>query len=212
MGGSSRALDFIPGSSPPRTPQWFDALRGFLDEHPHAGVGEIGLDRWMENPNLPDQEAVFLQQLELAAERNLAVSIHCLKAWGPLENALKNNPRPERGFLVHSYGGSAEMIPVFAKLGAYFSFSGYFAHDRKSAQREVFKKVPLDRLLLETDAPDMLPPRELQTFPGEINDPRNIQGIYEYAAGLWNIPLPQLAARMEANFKSLFLAPSKASG
>ena len=108
--------------------------------------------------------------------------------------------------MIHSYGGSAEMVQKFSKLGAYFSISGYFAHERKAAQREVFKKVPVDRLLIETDAPDMLPPRELIAHDlGDLNDPRNLPGVYEFAAGLIEIPLENFASRVEANFKSLFL-------
>lgn len=205
------AFGLHPWYAAARTANWFDTLRYFLDDHPTATIGEIGLDGWMRKPNLPDQETVFRQQLTLACERNIAASIHCLKAWGALEKSLKENPRPARGFLLHSYGGPAEMIPTFAKLGAYFSFSGYFAHARKSAQREVFKQIPLDRFLVETDAPDMLPPPELQIAPSGFNDPRNIERICDYAARLWNIPLPEFAARMEANFKALFLAASIAS-
>ncbi len=181
-----------------RSPRWFDALRGFLDANPRACVGEIGLDRWMENPNLPDQEEVFTRQLSLAAERNVAAAIHCLKAWGPLEAALKNNPRPTRGFLIHSYGGSAEMIPAFAKLGAYFSISGYFAHERKSAQREVFKQIPIDRLLVETDAPNMAPPPEMGTGPATI------ASIYQFAAKLRDMPLESFATQIEENFRRLY--------
>jgi TatD DNase family protein len=205
------AFGLHPWYTADRSANWFDTLRRFLDQHPNATIGEIGLDRWMRNPNLPDQEIVFHQQLTLAAERNMAVSIHCLKAWGALEKSLQQNSRPVRGLLLHSYGGSSEMIHTFSKLGAYFSFSGYFAHERKAAQREVFKQIPLDRLLLETDAPDMLPPPELQSVPADFNDPRNISGIYDYAARLWNISLTQLAARIEANFEALFLAASTAS-
>jgi TatD DNase family protein len=97
------------------------------------------------------------------------------------------------------------MISPLVKLGAYFSISGYFAHDRKSEQREVFRKIPIDRLLVETDAPDMLPPHELIAFPkADMNDPRNLPSIYNFTARLFNMPLSDFAARMETNFKSLF--------
>jgi len=181
-----------------RSQSWFDTLRRLLDANSSACVGEIGLDRWMENPDLADQERVFVQQLELAAERNVAASIHCLKAWGPLEETLRKSRRPGRGFLIHSYGGSAEMVPVFAKMGGYFSISGYFAHARKAAQRKVFKQIPIDRLLVETDAPDMAPPAEL------TNRPADIAAIYGFAAGVREIPLEAFAAQIERNFRTLF--------
>jgi TatD DNase family protein len=198
------AFGLHPWYAAQRSENWSDTLKRLLDQHPNASIGEIGLDRWMRDPDLPDQEKVFREQLAIASDRKLPVTIHCLKAWGQLEQTLRHHQGP---FLIHSYGGSAEMTPAFTKLNAYFSFSGYFAHERKSAQREVFKKIPLDRLLLETDAPDMLPPSELRTVPADFNDPRNIQSIYKYAAQLWNLPEPQLAAQIEQNFHRLFLAP-----
>jgi TatD DNase family protein len=188
-----------------RTRDWFDSLRRFVDETPRASIGEIGLDRWIKDADLADQEKVFVAQLELAVERNIAISIHCLKAWGHLEHVLKTHPPSARGFLLHSYGGSAETARALAKLGAFFSISGYIAHDRKAAQREVFKTIPLDRLLIESDAPDMLPPPQLISHPGgDANDPRNLPNIYEFAARLFNQPHDAFAARIEANFKSLF--------
>ena len=141
-----------------RSPDWLATLATRLDNHPGAGLGECGLDRWIQPHDLDDQREVFLAQLDLAARRNLPLTIHCLQAWGPLLDCLRDHPRPERGFLLHSYGGSAEMVPVFATLGAYFSFSGHFLHPRKDKAREAFQRVPHDRLLVETDAPDMLPP------------------------------------------------------
>ena len=102
-------------------------------------------------------------QLRLAAERNLPLSIHCLQAWGPLLDILRAEPRPACGFLLHSYGGAAELVAPLAELGAYFSLPGYFALERKTRQREAFRQVPADRLLIETDAPDQsLPPERVQ--------------------------------------------------
>jgi TatD DNase family protein len=188
-----------------RSQGWFDTLHRLVDETPRATIGEIGLDRWIKDPDIADQEKVFVAQLELAAERNIAVSIHCLKAWGRLEDVLKTHSRPVRGFLLHSYGGSAEMARSLAKLGAFFSISGYFAHERKGDQREVFKTIPIDHMLVETDAPDMLPPPQLISHSaGDANDPRNLPKIYEFAARLFNQRDAAFAARIEANFKSLF--------
>jgi TatD DNase family protein len=140
-----------------RSPDGRRSLVSFLDAVPSA-VGEIGLDRWKPGLAYDGQEELFVAQLRLAAERNLPVSIHCLQAWGRLFDLLKAGPRPERGFLLHSYGGPQEMVKPLADLGAYFSLPGYFAHERKHRQRETFRHVPRERLLLETDAPDQLLP------------------------------------------------------
>jgi TatD DNase family protein len=199
------AFGVHPWFAKERSAGWFDHLQRLLDANPRATIGEIGLDRWMKDPDFADQEKVIVAQLDLAAERNVAVSIHCLKAWGHLQDILQTHRRPARGFLLHSFGGSAEIARQFARLGAFFSISGYFAHERKTAQREVFKTIPPNRLLVETDAPDMLPPPELiASRAGDENDPRNLPTIYAFAASLFDTPLDPFAERIAANFNSLF--------
>jgi TatD DNase family protein len=102
------------------------------------------------------------------------------------------------------------MIPGFAKLGAYFSLPGYFAHERKAHQRETFRHVPPDRLLIETDAPDQLLPDARNRFPlldaagKPINHPANLRAVYEFAAEWLGLPPDKLAAQVEANFIRLF--------
>jgi TatD DNase family protein len=192
-----------------RTPDWLAQLRHYLDEVPSA-VGEIGLDRW--RPELPyaPQEAAFLAQLQLAAERNLPASIHCLQTWGRLLELLRAHPRPACGWILHSFGGPAEMIPALAQLGAYFSFPGYFLHARKGRQREAFKRVPRERLLIETDAPDQCLPTEARRFSlagadgAPLNHPANLAAVYEGLAQGLGEPPAVLAAQVEENFLRLF--------
>ncbi len=196
-----------------RTPRWRETLVECLDRTPGAEVGEIGLDRWKPGLAYDGQEEVFVAQLRLAAERNLAASIHCLQTWGRLHDLLRQNPRPARGFLLHSYGGPAEMVASLAKLGAHFSFPGYFMHKRKARQRETFKLVPADRLLIETDAPDQLPPDEANAHPladtrtgKPLNHPANLPAVYRFMANLRGVPLAELAAQVKENFRRLFEA------
>lgn len=192
-----------------RTPDWLANLKKFLDAVPSA-VGEIGLDRWKPDLSYDGQEEVFLAQLSLATERNLPVSIHCLQAWGRMLELLQKNPRPERGFVLHSFGGPAEMIPAFAKLGAYFSFPGYFLHERKLKQRETFRHVPADRLLIETDAPDQHLPADKILYPlaaadgSPLNHPANLPAGYSGLADFFGEKVESLAARVEENFQRVF--------
>ena len=204
------SFGYHPWSVKERTGAWKEALVRHLDLIPSA-IGEIGLDRWIENYDLPQQEEVFLWQLELAAARNLPVSIHCLQAWGRLEELLRQGPRPAAGFLLHSYGGPPEMIPSFARLGAYFSLPGYSAHERKQRQRESFRQVPPDRLLLETDAPDQPLPEERKTHHltdaktgRPLHHPANLAAVHQFAAELLGEPPGTLAERVEQNFLRLF--------
>ncbi|HEY5345767.1 MAG TPA: TatD family hydrolase [Verrucomicrobiae bacterium] len=192
-----------------RTPDWQKNLEKFLDETPGV-VGEIGLDRWKPDLSYDGQEEVFLAQFRIAAARNLPVSIHCLQAWGRLLELLQGNPRPQRGFVLHSFGGAAEMIPAFAKLGAYFSFPGYFLHERKLKQCKIFKQVPSDRLLVETDAPDQLLPEGKNLFSlvdkigKPLNHPANLPTVYFGLAEFLGEKPKSLTARVGENFLRVF--------
>lgn len=212
------------------TPHWRDALRAQLERDPRAAIGEIGLDRWildrakpddsrlagLRRASLEEQLDAFTWQLALAAERDAPASIHCLDAWGVLLDALRRGPRPARGFLLHAYGGSAELAREFAALGAYFSFNGYFLGERQAAKRAVFQTLPLDRLLVETDAPAMPLPtaRRTHALPGladgnPINHPANIGAAYAGLAEVRGMLLSDLAVQVEKNFARLFSAKSR---
>jgi len=209
---------------------WEAEFRGWLDRTPGALVGEIGLDRWIldqpaglraryvpalgdvEPTSFEEQVVVFRFQLAEAAARGLPASIHCLQCWGRMLEILKEGPVPGGGFLLHSYGGPAEMVEEFARLGAYFGFPGYFLHPRKERQRDVFRKVPLERLLVETDAPDQSPPEEFLTHRLEggvagrpLNHPANLVGIQRALADVLRLAPDRLEEQLEGNFRRLFM-------
>jgi TatD DNase family protein len=206
-----------------RSSDWKSRLLEALDQMP-AAVGEVGLDRWKPGLSYEGQEEVFLAQLALAAERDLPVSIHCLRAWGRLLELLRAQALPASGFLLHSYGGPKEMVEPLAKLGAYFSFPGYYLHARKSRQREAFLAVPPDRLLIETDAPDQRLPSPVEADPAfrsilesakvpsltcaktgqPLNHPANLPWIYKCLARFLGESEMSLVQRVEANFNRLF--------
>jgi len=207
-----------------RTAKWQDKLVAYLDANPRAAVGEIGLDRWIhrakpDDPRLAglrrapieEQVEVFRWQFNVAAERNLPAAIHCVDAHGLLHDALRNSARPPRGFLLHSYGGSVDLVPVFAKLGAYFSFNANFLDARRSRLREVYVAIPADRLLVETDAPSIRPPPAQEKFilpetdDGRyVNHPANVVAAYAALAELRGVSVESLAAQVEKNFLGLF--------
>jgi TatD DNase family protein len=210
-------------------PDWRAALLQQLHAHPDnsglAAIGEIGLDRWilesarpddsrldgLRRAALPEQIEAFAWQLGMAAERNLPVTIHCLEAWGALRETLRATPRPGRGFLLHAYGGSIELARDFMALGAYFSFNGYFLGERQAAKRAVFATLPIERLLVETDAPAMPPPVEARPYslPGladgnPINHPANIVAVYAGLAAIRKMPVDALTEQVAENFHRLF--------
>jgi TatD DNase family protein len=224
-----------PWNAGNRSPRWLDNLRDRLAAEPHAAIGEIGLDRWMtdsaraDDPRLAglrrapleEQKEVFLAQLALAAAENRPVTIHCLQAFGALDELLHAHPVPARGFLLHAYSGPAEMVPRFAARGAYFSFNGYFLKDPpkhppgdkplKPSRLDIFKTIPSDRLLVETDAPAMPLPQVWRTHKlppapdgSSVNHPGNLDAAYAALASLRGLPVRILAAQVEDNFHRLF--------
>jgi TatD DNase family protein len=157
---------------------WQGRLAEMLKKHPRASIGECGLDRWVSSPPIAVQRPIFRDQVKLACDMQRPLTIHCLKAWGPLFELFAATPPPP-AFLMHSFNGSLETARRLIPLGAYFSFSGHFLHERKSAVLEVFRQLPQDRILLETDAPDMRPPDEqvLHPLPEPLNHPANLPAI-----------------------------------
>ncbi len=193
-----------------RSGGWCERLEAVLEANPSAGIGEVGLDRWIEGHDLADQMLVLREELALARQLGRVVTIHCLKAWGALEALVRERTLPESGFLIHAYGGSLETAQVLADHGAYFSFSPSFLQPRKSAQREVFARLPRERLLVETDAPDLGPPPERNAYPltdpsGQpVNDPRNLEVASAGLAEVRQIPVDELQSLLAENFTRLF--------
>lgn len=198
------AFGLHPWYAHQRTDRWLETLEHYLDRFPAASIGECGLDGWVAGPSLEIQREVFLPQLALARERKLPITIHALKAWEPLFEAFDAETPPER-FLLHSFGGSAELIKRLVPLGAWFSCSGYFLHSRKAKVLEAFKTVPPDRLLLETDAPDMMPPLEFVEHELDgMNHPANLKRIAEGLAERFKIDASGLAKVTAENHRRLF--------
>jgi len=160
---------------------WEERLREKLLADPAASVGEVGVDGWVESPGMEVQFGVFVKQAEIAAELGRVMTVHCLKAWEELFAAMDQAAAWPEKFLMHSFGGSIEVAERLAKKGAWFSFSGHFLHERKRKVLDVFRRLPKDRILLETDAPDMIPPGDFVKFPlsGGVNHPANLRSIAE---------------------------------
>lgn len=205
------AFGLHPWKLEERTPNWLETLDSLLDL-PYASLGEVGLDRWVKHSDFNEQLRVLHAQLELVENRPLPISFHCLKAWSDLRGQvgqwLQKHPRP---FLLHAYGGPASEIPYWLERGAYFSFSPYFLHPRKQAVRECFRTLPLDRLLVETDAPSMVPPDNgdfqiLQGSDGQaINLPGNLIPTYHALAELRDLPIEVLKQQVTDNFHHFYL-------
>lgn len=171
-----------PWYVPHRSPNWFTTLKEFFETTPSAAVGEIGLDKGSKGREIDfnDQIEVFRQQLQLAKELKKPASVHCVRAFGDLLHIVKDIGSFPDGLLLHSYLGSAEMVPEFVKSGAYFLLSGYIMPMKVQKAKKMLKTIPLERILLESDAPDALPHLELSSLFLVDEDPSLPQEIFAH--------------------------------
>jgi len=186
-------------------PGWQERLTALLIKYPQSSIGECGLDRWIDSPSIEIQTPIFIDQLRIARELNRCATIHCLHAWEPLFDAFKDQSPPEK-FLLHSFNGSIETARRLIPLGARFSFSGYFLKPKKCRTIEVFRQLPPELILLETDAPDMTPPVEFTTHPlaGKLNHPANLPAIGHALAKALQLSPDRLADLTRANTNDCF--------
>lgn len=168
-------------------PGWEKELHVLLVQNP-AGLGECGLDFALESYNRLTQEDVFRQQLRMASEMNRPISIHCRKAFDSLKQILKEEGVPEAGTILHAFSGSFEIATELSRLGVYFSFPCTLADPGNKRMRRALLAIPDDRLLLESDAPEMRPrllsQEETDPLSGNrpLNEPCNLTQALEAAA------------------------------
>lgn len=126
--------------------------------HPKViALGEIGLDYyWMSDPK-EVQERVFHQQMALSKELDLPFVVHTRDALEDTLAIIKSQGVGLRGGIMHSFSGSWDMAEQFIELGMMISFSGVVTFKKSTELQEVAKKIPLDKLLVETDAPYLAP-------------------------------------------------------
>ncbi len=183
-----------------RSDGWADKLERYLKEYSDAGVGEIGLDRMIQERNDKEQEAVFIEQLRIAHKYKRLVSLHCRKAWGVMPDIIRVNGGLPFGGVVHSWSGSVEMVRVFEKLGAYISFSGSVTRKNNKKAHSACQAVSRERLLIETDSPDIIP----DGVDSVLNEPAYVIKVLETVAGLRGERIEDVAHYTYENAVRLF--------
>ncbi len=165
---------------------WLERLRGFLQRFPEAWVGEIGLDG-IRQPSLSVTSREVLRiQLEFAAELGRPVILHGAKVLDELLAACRPYAQRIPAFTIHAFGGSAEQLRAWLDFGAVISVGGGVVQSARL--RRVVAEIPPDRLCLETDAPDMLPPGGEPALPGtRLNQPSNLLLVAQALAGRANV-------------------------
>jgi TatD DNase family protein len=136
-----------------------------------VAIGECGLDYDRDFSPRPQQRAAFEAQLELAAERQKPVFLHQRSAHDDFERILRNARPKLTGGVVHCFTGDARELDCYLELGLCIGITGFICDERRGTRlRELVRRIPPDRLMVETDAPFLLP-RDLKGVNGRRNEP-----------------------------------------
>ena len=185
-------------------------LHGTIAQHRHdprlVAVGEIGLDHFVPGLDRARQERFYAAQLTLARAFDLPVILHVRKSADILLKHLRATP--VRGGIAHAFNGSAQQAQAFVALGFKLGFGGALTFERALQIRRLAQTLPMDAIVLETDAPDIAPHWLYRTAPqraaGERsrNEPGELPRIAQTLAELRGLTLPALAGMTSANVRA----------
>jgi TatD DNase family protein len=203
--GVFAAVGVHPNEAAKSGPQDWPRILDLIGRPGVVAVGETGLDRYWNDTPFAEQQAWFDRHLALAHDHDLPIVIHSRDCQVDIIQQLKQLGRPVRG-VMHSFTGSWDEAEVYLALGLHLSFAGMitFANKALDALRDVAARIPLDRLLVETDSPYLTP----HPFRGKLNEPARTALNAAKLAEIRNLGLPELAAISTANARALFKLPS----
>jgi TatD DNase family protein len=192
------AVGVHPHNAAKVTPDFLEQLRELTADEKVIAIGEIGLDYYYKHSAKDIQKRIFLKQLTLAKSLKLPVIIHNREAHQELLNILVASGVTKG--VWHCFSGDEENLVQAIKLGFYISFSGIVTFKNASQIQRVATKTPLNRLLIETDAPYLAP----HPYRGKRNEPSFLPLIAQKIAELKGISLESLVSQMEKNLSALF--------
>lgn len=195
------AVGIHPECAKDLPPGWLEEIETLAAEEKIKAIGEIGLDyHWLDACPKDTQKQVFAAQLELAERLGLPVCIHDREAHGDMMDFMRRY-RPKG--VMHCFSGSVELSREAIKLGLYIGIGGVVTFKNARHIVEVAADIPLDRLLLETDAPYMAP----VPFRGKRNDSSLISHVAERIAEIRGITAEEVRCASLKNTRRLFAIP-----
>ena len=172
-----------------------------LSQHPKiVGIGETGLDyHWDKSPK-DVQKEIFIKQIEMAKRVSLPIVIHNREATADVVDILESHGAEEIGGIMHAFSGSPEIADRVLKMNFMISLGGPVTFKNAKQPKEVAKHVPLDKLLIETDAPFLTP----HPYRGKRNEPAYVKLVAEQIAELREISYEEVAKATSENAKKLY--------
>ena len=207
--GVYAAIGVHPNSAAGWQDGWLAELRRLAAHKKVVAIGEIGLDYYWDDTPRPVQHHALRRQLALAAELNLPTIIHNRNADADVlrllaESSLDGRPRPG---VLHSFSTNWAVAEQALAMGFYLGFTGPLTYKKADELRDVAQRAPLDRLLIETDAPFLAP----HPHRGKRNEPAFVTLVAEKLAELRGLPPAEIARRTTANAVRLFNLPEAAA-
>lgn len=164
-------------------------------------IGETGLDYFYQPESAPRQRELFEQQVAVAVEYNKPLIIHTRQAREDTLAILKNGQAVKCGGVIHCFTEDWEFAEAAIDLGFYISISGIVTFNKAAELKDVVRRLPLERLLIETDSPYLAP----VPFRGKENQPAYVREVAEYIGLLKGKSFDEIAKITTDNFKNLFL-------
>jgi TatD DNase family protein len=196
-------VGYHPHNAKEVDPQALERLCELAREPKVVAWGEIGLDFFRRHSPPDRQRVVFNQQMDLARRLDLPVIIHSRDANEEVIEILRNRRDYSRGGVFHCFSGDYRMAVELVDMGFYISIPGTVTYKNASKVQEVASRIPLDHLLVETDAPYLTP----VPFRGERNEPLFVTHTVRKIAELRRLDYEEVADRTSDNAKKLFGLP-----
>lgn len=174
-------------------------VQHWLQKRPFAAVGEIGLDYYWDKTFVPQQKEAFRQQINLALELNLPIVIHSRESMQDCIDIVKEYQNGMLRGIFHCFGGSVKEAKQIIDLGFLMGIGGVVTY-KKSGLAEVLRHIPMEYLVVETDAPYLTP----VPFRGKRNEPSYLKFIVDKMAEIMETSAEEIAAQTTANAQKLF--------
>lgn len=171
-----------------------------IPENKIVGIGECGMDKHYPEYNLQRQTDGFKTQIELALEKDLGLVVHTREAPDETLKILEEYKNDIKRGIIHCFSEDLEFAELVTSWNFCIGLGGTITYPKNERLREVAQKIPLEKIVLETDAPFLAP----QVIRGKLNTPKEILTIAQYIADLKNIDLKEVADKTTKNAKFIF--------
>ncbi len=177
-----------------------DDLASLAQQEKVVAIGETGLDYYYSKDSIAEQQRYFAHHIEVGKQLNKPIIVHTRDAREDTIRILKDNDAAECRGVLHCFTESWEMAKQAMDLDFYISISGIVTFKNAKELQDVVRKMPLDRLLIETDSPYLAP----VPYRGKQNQPAYVKHVAEFIAELRGESVEKIAEQTTANFKALF--------